>query len=327
MLLYGDEMRRTAEGDNNTVFQDNELNWINWENAKTARRDPPVHQADHRLPQAAPDRPALALHDRRRDRDADPPEHHLARRQARASPTSRTARDSSPGSSRPSRPTSARDVPIYVGHEHLLGAARRSSCPRPKDRRWYRVVDTSLPAGEDIVPEEEAFFLPEIDLPDPPAHRRSCWSRGEAAIGRSIDIDKLVRVENGQAEVGERLGRVAEEIRAASAAFLGSVGVAAVDARRIGATRPGRRGPGRPRARRGRPERSAGVVASVLFRRVRACGAIVVTARCGQLALVSGRSNASKNGIAQVAPDEDVEAAAVAVLGPWSRPARPPPCC
>ena len=34
MLLYGDEMRRTAEGNNNTVFQDNELNWINWENAK-----------------------------------------------------------------------------------------------------------------------------------------------------------------------------------------------------------------------------------------------------------------------------------------------------
>ena len=34
MLLYGDEMRRTAEGDNNTVFQDNSLNWINWENAK-----------------------------------------------------------------------------------------------------------------------------------------------------------------------------------------------------------------------------------------------------------------------------------------------------
>ena len=34
MLLYGDEMRRTAEGDNNTVFQDNVLNWINWEDAK-----------------------------------------------------------------------------------------------------------------------------------------------------------------------------------------------------------------------------------------------------------------------------------------------------
>src|SRR5205085_10322143 len=37
MLLYGDEMRRTAEGDNNTVFQDNSLNWINWENLKPER--------------------------------------------------------------------------------------------------------------------------------------------------------------------------------------------------------------------------------------------------------------------------------------------------
>ena len=34
MLLYGDEMRRSAGGNNNTVFQDNELNWINWDNAK-----------------------------------------------------------------------------------------------------------------------------------------------------------------------------------------------------------------------------------------------------------------------------------------------------
>ena len=35
MLLYGDEMQRTALGDNNTVFQDNELNWINWANMTT----------------------------------------------------------------------------------------------------------------------------------------------------------------------------------------------------------------------------------------------------------------------------------------------------
>ena len=34
MLLYGDEMRRTSEGNNNVVFQDNSLNWINWEFAK-----------------------------------------------------------------------------------------------------------------------------------------------------------------------------------------------------------------------------------------------------------------------------------------------------
>src|SRR5579864_157550 len=37
MLLYGDEIRRTAEGDNNTVYQDNSLNWINWEDTKRHR--------------------------------------------------------------------------------------------------------------------------------------------------------------------------------------------------------------------------------------------------------------------------------------------------
>ena len=62
MLLYGDEMRRTAEGDNNTVFQDNSLNWINWENLKPERHGDilPLHQADHRLPQAAPTRSSAA---------------------------------------------------------------------------------------------------------------------------------------------------------------------------------------------------------------------------------------------------------------------------
>ena len=54
--------------------------------------------------------------------------------------------------------------------------------------------------------------------------------------------------------------------------------------------------------------------ANWLFNRLSACGAIVVTGRCGQLALVSGRSNTSKNGISQVAPHEDVEAAALAIF-------------
>ena len=161
MLLYGDEMRRTAEGDNNTVFQDNHLNWINWENTQAARRDPPVHQADHRLPQAAQDRPPLALPDGRRDGDADPPEHHLARREAEPGRLLGRARGSSPGSSRRSRPRSA---PTCRSTSPRTPSGSRSTIelPETENRRWYRVVDTSLPAGEDIVPEEEAFFLPEM---------------------------------------------------------------------------------------------------------------------------------------------------------------------
>jgi glycogen operon protein len=33
--------------------------------------------------------------------------------------------------------------------------------PPVEGKRWYRVVDTSLPTGEDIVPDEEAAFLPD----------------------------------------------------------------------------------------------------------------------------------------------------------------------
>ena len=33
--------------------------------------------------------------------------------------------------------------------------------PEANGHHWYRVVDTSLPEDEDIVPEEQAAFLPE----------------------------------------------------------------------------------------------------------------------------------------------------------------------
>ncbi len=53
------------------------------------------------------------------------------------------------------------DVPIYVASNAYwepLGV----ELPDLEGKRWYRVVDTSLPEGEDIVPDEQAFFLPEL---------------------------------------------------------------------------------------------------------------------------------------------------------------------
>ena len=52
------------------------------------------------------------------------------------------------------------DVPIYVA-ANSFWEPLTVELPPIEGRRWYRVVDTSLPPGEDIVPEEEAFFLPE----------------------------------------------------------------------------------------------------------------------------------------------------------------------
>jgi glycogen operon protein len=53
------------------------------------------------------------------------------------------------------------DVPIYVASS-AFWEPLTIELPEMENQRWYRVVDTSLPVGEDIVPEEEAFFLPEI---------------------------------------------------------------------------------------------------------------------------------------------------------------------
>ncbi len=51
-------------------------------------------------------------------------------------------------------------MPIYVA-TNTYWEPLTIELPEVEGLRWYRVVDTALPVGEDIVPEEEAFFLPE----------------------------------------------------------------------------------------------------------------------------------------------------------------------
>src|SRR5262249_47734850 len=53
------------------------------------------------------------------------------------------------------------DVPIYAA-SNAFWEPLTIELPAIEDRRWYRVVDTSLPVNEDIVPEEQAFFLPDM---------------------------------------------------------------------------------------------------------------------------------------------------------------------
>jgi glycogen operon protein len=159
MLLYGDEMRRTALGNNNTVFQDNELNWINWEYAET-------HSEILRFTK-------LIIAFRKR--------HQFVRRwryltdDQAETPLLRNiawhgVKPGQPDFSGTSRfiawvleafETAERgDVPVYVA-SNAFWEPLTIELPAANGRRWYRVVDTSLPVGEDIVPEEEAFFLPD----------------------------------------------------------------------------------------------------------------------------------------------------------------------
>jgi glycogen operon protein len=159
MLLYGDEMGRTSEGDNNTVFQDNSLNWINWE-------DTTRHAELLRFTR-------LIIAFRKR--------HKIVRRWRYMTPDEsetpilrnitwhgvKPGQADFSGSSRflawvlEAFQTEERgDVPIYVA-SNAFWEPLELELPETEDRHWYRVVDTWLPGDDDIVPEEEASFLPE----------------------------------------------------------------------------------------------------------------------------------------------------------------------
>ena len=168
MLLYGDEMRRTAEGDNNTVFQDNSLNWINWENTK---RHAEIlrftkliiafrkrHKIVRRWRYLTPDDV----------RDSDPAEHHLARGEAERGRLLRQLAVRRLGPRGVPDPGARRRADLRR-LERLLGAADDRAPRRPKTGAGIASSTPRSPTGEDIVPEEEAFFLPEIDVRGPPA--------------------------------------------------------------------------------------------------------------------------------------------------------------
>ncbi len=146
-LLYGDEMGRTARGNNNTVFQDNELNWINWEYAR--------EHADilrfTKLIIAFRKRHQLVSRWRYMTADeAETPNlrnltwHGVKPNQPDFSDSSRfiawvlEAFESQERS----------DLPIYVA-TNTFWEPLTIELPEIKDRRWYRVIDTALPVGED----------------------------------------------------------------------------------------------------------------------------------------------------------------------------------
>jgi isoamylase len=159
MLLYGDELRRTADGNNNTVFQDNSMNWINWNDMQT-------HADILRFTQ-------LIIAFRKR--------HQIVRYWRYLTPEQTetpilrniTWHGVKPGQSDFSdgsrliawvleafQTDQRGDVPIYVAC-NAFWEPLELELPETNERRWYRVVDTSLPAGEDIVPDEQAAFLNE----------------------------------------------------------------------------------------------------------------------------------------------------------------------
>ena len=158
MLLYGDEMRRTAQGNNNTVFQDNELNWINWDYART---NADILRFTKLIIAFRKRHGIIRRWQYLREEEAEAPIlrniswHGVKPGAADFSTSSRFIAWVLEAYHTDQRS----DVPIYVA-TNTYWEELHVELPETANRRWYRVVDTSLPVGDDIVPEEEAFFLP-----------------------------------------------------------------------------------------------------------------------------------------------------------------------
>jgi isoamylase len=165
MMLGGDEFLRTQQGNNNTYCQDNEIGWFDWDAATRnadftdfwrkaialtrrypilLRRKFPLgpHQGDDHLPALTWFGPDLGA-----PRWTDPEARTLCVRLDGAD-----------------APSESGDYLLFV----VLNAHFQSQwvqLPPPRDgKRWLRVVDTSLPAGDDFLEPGHEVLI------DPPDH-------------------------------------------------------------------------------------------------------------------------------------------------------------
>jgi len=158
MMLYGDEFRRTALGNNNTVFQDNDLNWVNWEYAVTHadilrfarliiafRKGHQMVRRWRYMTEEEVETPVLrhiSWHGvKPGEPDFDAGSHFLAWVLEGFHTGSRS------------------DGSIYIA-SNAYWEPLTVELPEVEGNTWRRVVDTSLAVGEDIVPEDEATPLP-----------------------------------------------------------------------------------------------------------------------------------------------------------------------
>ncbi len=156
MLLAGDEMGRTQQGNNIAYCQDNDISWINWnmatENAGLVRFFQLMIAFRKRCPMLRRDTFAL---------DGDTGFHvtwHGAKRMsADWGPESRSVAMQWTQT----HPDGTRDDLHFIAHAHWEDA--RFELPDIGPRRWYRLVDTALPSPQDIADEGHEFPLPSQD--------------------------------------------------------------------------------------------------------------------------------------------------------------------
>ncbi|NWG13184.1 MAG: glycogen debranching protein GlgX [Acidobacteria bacterium] len=151
MILGGDEFLRTQRGNNNAYCQDNEISWFDWrlasENADIRRFFEKAISLTSRYT-ILQRRKYLLGRDLDSDREPDITWFGLnLDRPDWNNPMVRTLSLMLDGSEEPSP---AGDYLLFL----ILNAdpfLQRVMLPRPADRKWYRVIDTSLPDGQDFL--------------------------------------------------------------------------------------------------------------------------------------------------------------------------------
>jgi glycogen operon protein len=161
MLLGGDEFRRTQKGNNNAYCQNNELSWYDWEFLKTHRE---TVRFTRELISFRKRHPCLRRAHFFSGKDTnlnglpDVSWHGVVRNKPDWSQESRALACLIDGNC-PEVKEEDPDNDLYL----IFNACKKSlsfSLPKlPTGKKWFRVLDTSLPSPDDILPEDREVSL------------------------------------------------------------------------------------------------------------------------------------------------------------------------
>jgi len=161
MLTAGDEVLRTQQGNNNPYCQDNEISWFDWSLTETnagiltfvkklirLRKHHPVFLRSEFLTGAS-------------SKDRRKPDIYWYNEQGEAPDWSQPSSflayflDGSTAETRADRDDNSFYIILNGGNFDVTATI----CPPPQGKQWYRLIDTSYPAGEDFVDPERAPLL------------------------------------------------------------------------------------------------------------------------------------------------------------------------
>jgi len=161
MILMGDEIRRTQDGNNNAYCQDNEISWMNWDGIKE-------HGDILRFVREA-------IKFRLRHRTFLRPEFLTGSAQSSHLPPdiSWFGEDGKPAlwskldqfiaymliGCHASSLKDCEPCDFYLMFNSSLRDITANLCPAPEDKKWYRVVDTSYDSPGDILEEDKEELL------------------------------------------------------------------------------------------------------------------------------------------------------------------------